>query len=249
MQGDDTFDCRQFDEAAWLLISGELDDDARRGWQRHVAGCGACAGVLAERRRVLDIYDGMASTPERGLAASLPVSTRRNHPSLQLALAIAAGLVLLIAGALGDRVLLKREAATPCAMSSAGSKTWNFSSPPLGSINRPPRSACRQSLPALRSFIGIRGSSIRCSTRSQRIRRPMYGWRRSRLSTRSRTPREYRSDSRRSSRRNPLRCCASRSSSWPRIVAWSRPFVPSNTSPRNPVIRPSENVRGGRSPS
>jgi hypothetical protein len=107
MQDDEACDCRQFDEAAWLLISGELDDDARRAWQRHVAGCSACASLLAARRRLLDVYDGMVSVPEGALDVSFPVPTRRLRASLAPASAIAAGLLLLIVGALAGRVTVK----------------------------------------------------------------------------------------------------------------------------------------------
>jgi hypothetical protein len=108
MQDDEACDCREFDEAAWLFISGELEDDARSTWQRHVAGCGGCASLLAARRRVLDVYDGMVSVPD-GLfdVSGLPAPTRRQPAWRQPTMAIAAGLLLLIAGALAGRVTSK----------------------------------------------------------------------------------------------------------------------------------------------
>ena len=106
MHPDDAVDCREFDESAWLLISGELDDSARNAWQRHLAGCGRCASLLAERRRVLDIYDGLVSVSARALDFSRgPAPARLQPPWRQPSVAVAAGLLLLIAGALTGRVM------------------------------------------------------------------------------------------------------------------------------------------------
>jgi hypothetical protein len=108
MQDDEAIDCLHFDEAAWLLISGELDDDARSAWQRHVAGCSECAGLLAARCRVLDVYDGLLSVPERALDLSrLSARTRRRPAWWQPAMVAAASLLLLIVGALAGRLILR----------------------------------------------------------------------------------------------------------------------------------------------
>jgi rRNA-processing protein FCF1 len=102
---EEVIDCDHFDEAAWLLISGELDNEARISWQRHIAGCGGCASLLAQRRGLLDVYDGIVTDPEPAVDVSrLPVTRRRRLLSLQPAMAIAAGLLLLILGALADRM-------------------------------------------------------------------------------------------------------------------------------------------------
>ena len=104
MPTDETTGCAQFDEAAWLLISGELDDDARSAWERHLAGCDACASLLAARRRVLDVYDGLAPDAEATLDLSrLPVATGR-AVWWRPATAVAAGLLLLVLGALAGRM-------------------------------------------------------------------------------------------------------------------------------------------------
>jgi hypothetical protein len=107
MRDDESLVCRDFDEAAWLLISGELDVDARRAWHRHVAGCDECAGLLAVRRRVLDVYDGMVSIPEGALDVSFAMPTRRPRVSLTPMMAVAAGLLLLTVGTFLGGVAMK----------------------------------------------------------------------------------------------------------------------------------------------
>jgi hypothetical protein len=93
---DRAVDCHQFDEAAWLLLSDELDDSARPEWHAHLAGCGACAGLLAERRRLLDVYDGVAAIPDRVLDLSGLPAPRRRSPWSRVRTAAAA--VLILAG-------------------------------------------------------------------------------------------------------------------------------------------------------
>ena len=105
MPTDETTDCAQFDEAAWLLISGELDDDARSAWERHLAGCDECASLLAARRRVLDVYDGLVPDADATLDLSrMPVATGRAAFWWRPAMAVAAGLLLLVLGALAGRM-------------------------------------------------------------------------------------------------------------------------------------------------
>jgi hypothetical protein len=106
MQDDEVDDCRRFEEASWLLISGELDDVARAAWQQHVAGCGECADLLAARRRVLDVYDGLVPAPERPLDLSRTrLPTRRQPAWLRAMPAVAASVALLAIGALAGRAL------------------------------------------------------------------------------------------------------------------------------------------------
>jgi hypothetical protein len=110
MQEDEAIDCRHFDHAAWLLISGELDDDACSAWKRHIAGCGECAGLLAARRRVLDVYDATGTVPEGALDLSrLPVPIRRQPMWGRPAIAIAAALLLVIAGVIAGRVTSRHQ--------------------------------------------------------------------------------------------------------------------------------------------
>jgi hypothetical protein len=103
MQEDDVVDCGHFDEAAWLLISGELGAAARCAWQRHVATCDDCAGLLAARRRLLDVYDGTVALPEAAGKRSRLAMPAPRRPLWQPAAAIAAGLLLLTVGALAGR--------------------------------------------------------------------------------------------------------------------------------------------------
>jgi hypothetical protein len=103
MQEDDAIDCRRFDEAAWLLVSGELDDAARSAWQRHVAGCDGCAGLLAARRRVLDVYDATLPLPQAARDVSRLAVPARRGPSWRPAAVVAAALLLLAVGALAGR--------------------------------------------------------------------------------------------------------------------------------------------------
>lgn len=110
MQDDDAIDCRQFDQAVWLLISGELNDEARAAWERHVSGCDECARLLAARRRVLDVYDGLVPVPERPFDVSrLTPPPRRPREWRQPAMAVAAGLLLLLVGALAGRTTGRSE--------------------------------------------------------------------------------------------------------------------------------------------
>ena len=105
MPTDETTDCAQFDEAAWLLLSGELDDDARSAWERHLADCDECASLLAARRRVLDVYDGLAPSAEGTFDLSrMPVAARREASWWRPAMAVAAGTLLLVLGALAGRM-------------------------------------------------------------------------------------------------------------------------------------------------
>jgi hypothetical protein len=103
-----TVECRQFDEAAWLLLSDELDDTARAEWHGHIAACGECARLLAERRRVLDLYDGVTPIPDRELDHSRVEALRRRPVAWRrTAAAAAAAVVLLVAGALAGHAFTR----------------------------------------------------------------------------------------------------------------------------------------------
>jgi hypothetical protein len=100
MHSDESPACERFDEAAWLLLSDELEVADRAAWERHLTGCDACAGLLAGRRRTLDLYDGLVPDP----APTIPMTAGTgSRPAVAAwrrpVLAIAAGLLLLAAGA------------------------------------------------------------------------------------------------------------------------------------------------------
>jgi hypothetical protein len=99
--------CERFDDAAWLLLSDELDDATRAAWERHLAGCAVCAAELADRRRVLDLYDGLAPAVAPGVERLAP--TTRSATWRRPLLALAAGLLLVAGGALGGLLLTARE--------------------------------------------------------------------------------------------------------------------------------------------
>ena len=106
MKDADAIECRRFDEAAWLLISGELDDDERGAWLRHLAGCDECAALLAARRRALDVYDGTLSAPAGALDVSWLAVPRRRRPAWRPPTrAVAAATVLLAVGGLAGRAI------------------------------------------------------------------------------------------------------------------------------------------------
>jgi anti-sigma factor RsiW len=100
MERDQTDTCSQFDPTAWLLISGELDDPARSRLERHVAACGRCAALLAERRRLLDLYDGLVPAPQVAFDLRTAAGRRASVVASRPVLALAAGLLLFVAGAL-----------------------------------------------------------------------------------------------------------------------------------------------------
>lgn len=99
-------DCRQFDEAAWLLLSEELDHTARAEWHEHVAGCGECARLLAERRRLLDVYDGMAAIPDPLLSLT-QLQAPRQPSAWRKARTAAAAVVLVASGALAGHAVTR----------------------------------------------------------------------------------------------------------------------------------------------
>jgi|SRR5215203_2670895 len=100
MELDETDTCSQFDPTSWLLISSELDDAARTRLEGHVAACGRCAALLAERRRVLDLYDGLAPARRVAFAPRSVAASRASVVGSRQVPALAAGLLLFVAGAL-----------------------------------------------------------------------------------------------------------------------------------------------------
>jgi len=110
MRDEQPIDCARFDEAAWLLLSRELEPDSRPAWERHIAACDACAALLAERRRVLDVYDGLVPNPDREWdTRPLLAPARRAGSWPRHVMAVAASLILLVAGALIGRTVLPGE--------------------------------------------------------------------------------------------------------------------------------------------
>ena len=107
MKDADAIECRRFHEAAWLLLSRELDEDVRGAWLKHLAGCDECAALLAARRRALDVYDGTVPVPAGALDVSrLAVPPRRTPAWRPPARAVAAVTVLLLAvGGLTGRAI------------------------------------------------------------------------------------------------------------------------------------------------
>lgn len=94
-------DCVRFESASWLLISGEAEGESRAFTERHVATCAGCARLLAERRHLLDIYEGLVPEVRGTLDGPRPAAAKHGPTAWQRpSPASAAATILLVVGGL-----------------------------------------------------------------------------------------------------------------------------------------------------
>jgi hypothetical protein len=48
--------CKLFEDEVWLYISGELDDERKAMWEKHITGCHVCSNLLISDREISALY-------------------------------------------------------------------------------------------------------------------------------------------------------------------------------------------------
>lgn len=84
MKSENRIDCRLFHEQLDDLLAGELSAEARRGMERHIAECSACAATYGEARRALDAVTPQVAVPvPEGLERRILDAVRRQAAAQQ----------------------------------------------------------------------------------------------------------------------------------------------------------------------